>query len=487
MLAGRGLRMNRSERERPATISRKGPPRAFALAAALLFAGLFAGSPARAQQAEDETMAEPGQPSVAPLLPEPFTTWNGLRPALEARGVTFAFTYLSDAMRTLGREGRQGASYMGRAEGIVEADLEKLAGWSGARFHAGAFLTHGAGLTHHFVRNLSNVSDLEAAASPRLNDIWIEQKIGDRASLRVGRLAADSEFFFFAPSASLPVGGAFGWTPLTSHNLPNGGPAYPLAWPGARLRYEATPTLAFQVGVFDGDAIGPGLRSADVRDRAGVRARFASPFMIGEAQLKYRLPAFGGLAGQVRLGAWRHFGKFEDQRFDSAGGFLAAPGNTGAGARRRGDFSFYGVVDQQVWRPADNAADGVFVWARAGVAPSDRNLLDLYVDGGVNFVGLVPGRLSDRFGIAGYYARVSSGARARDLDARLFGTWEAPMRDHEILMEATYAFEVAPGFSLQPHVQYVLHPGGSGRGIDSDGRVKAARAATIGLRTSIKY
>lgn len=462
---------------------RRGLPGAFAFAAALVFACC----PARAQQAEDETMAEPGQPSVAPLLPEPFRTWNGLRPAFEARGVTFAFTYLSDAMRTLGREGRQGASYMGRAEGIVEADLEKLAGWSGARFHAGGFLIHGVGLSHHFVRNLSTVSDLEAAASLRLNDIWIEQKIGERASLRVGRLAADSEFFFYGPSVSLPVGGAFGWTPLTSLNLPNGGPAYPFAWPGARLRYEASAALAFQIGVFDGDAVGPGLRDPDVRDRAGVRARFAAPLAIGEAQVKYALPAFGGLPGQARFGAWRHFGPFADQRFDALGLPLAAPVTLGAGRPRRGNFSFYGVIDQQVWRPADDAANGVFVWARAGVTPSDRNLVDLYVDGGVNFIGLVPGRPNDRFGFAGYYARVSSQARARDLDARMFGAWAAPARDYEALMEATYAFEIAPGFALQPHLQYIVHPGGSGRGIDSDGRVKPARAAAIGLRTTIKY
>lgn len=444
-------------------------------------------APARAQTADDDTMAEPGQPTIASALPEPWRTWNGLRPALEDRGVTFAFTYLSDAMRTLGREGRQGASYMGRAEGVMEADLEKLLGWRGARFHVGGFVIHGVGLSHHFVRNLANVSDLEATASLRFNDVWIEQKFGDRLSLRVGRIAGDSEFFFYAPSASLPVGGAFGWTPLTSLNLPNGGPGYPLAWPGARLRYDAGERLSLQIGVFDGDALGPGLRDPDVRDRAGVRARFSAPFVIGEAQVKYTLPVFGGLPGQVRIGAWRHFGRFADQRFDTLGLPLAAPARAGAARFHRGDFAFYGVIDQQVWRSADTAANGVFVWARAGIAPPDRNPIDLYIDGGVNFIGLVPGRPNDRFGFAAYYARISSAARAFDRDSRLFGAWTAPLRDREALVEATYAFEAAPGFAVQPHVQYIIHPGGAGRGFDGEGRIKPARAATIGLRTSIKY
>ena len=445
--------------------------------------------PARAQTADDDTMAEAGQATIAPALPEPFSTWNGARPALEARGVSFAFTYLSDSMRTLGRGGRQGATYMGRFEALAEADLDKLLGWRGARFHIGGFLIHGVGLTHHYLRNFAPVSDLEAASSLRFNDIWIEQKIGDKLSLRVGRLAADSEFFFYAPSSSLPVGGVFGWAPIFALNLPNGGPAYPFAWPGARLRYEANANFALQLGVFDGDAVGRGARDPDVRDRHNVRARLSAPLVIGEAQFKHHLPFFGGLSGQIRIGGWRHFGAFDDPRLDRFGSPLASPASMGAALRHRGDYGVYGVFDQQAWRPADAPDKGVFIWARVAGAPANRNLIDFYVDGGVNVVGLVPGRPSDKFGLTAVYARVSSSARAADRDARAFRDWTRVVRDAEALIEATYMLEVAPGFALQPHVQYILHPGGSGRGAAPglDGRIKPASAATIGLRASIKY
>ena len=437
---------------------------------------------------EDDTMAAPGQDSVAPIVPEPLRSWNGARSQLDDAGVSFAFTYLSDLMGTPGG-GRKGASYMGRVEGVMDVDLAKAAGWRGATFHVGGFWIHGVGLSRHFIGNSSPVSDLEAAATARLNDIWIEQTFGSFAAVRIGRLAADSEFFFYTPSASLPIGGAFGWAPIMGQNLPNGGPAYPFAWPGARLQVRPFDHVLLQVGVFDGDAIGQGADDPSWRDSVGVRARRAPPFVIGEARVAYRLPFLGGVTGQARIGGWRHFGAFDDQRYDWTGDLLAAPNSDGIAARRRGDYGVYGALDQHVWRPADDPKKGVFVWSRIGIAPPGRNVIDLYLDGGVNVVGLTPGRPGDRFGLAASFSRASAGARAHDRDTAFFYGPQRPARDYEAILQATYSVAIAPGVAVQPNVQYIFHPGGTGGAYFPDifGIRKPERALAFGVRTSIKY
>ena len=61
---------------------------------------------------------------------------------------------------------------------------------------------------------------------------------------------------------------------------------------------------------------------------------------------------------------------------------------------------------------------GVTAFARIAYSPPDRNLIDLYMDGGIGFVGFVPGRPLDRFGMAVAYMRISNAARNLDRDSQ---------------------------------------------------------------------
>ena len=52
-------------------------------------------------------------------------------------------------------------------------------------------------------------------------------------------------------------------------------------------------------------------------------------------------------------------------------------------ATHRGDYSFYAIADQMVWRPSAYSPQSVGVFARIMGAPDDRNLVDLGVKAGV--------------------------------------------------------------------------------------------------------
>jgi porin len=115
-------------------------------------------------------------------------------------------------------------------------------------------------------------------------------------------------------------------------------------------------------------------------------------------------------------------------------------------------------------------------------------LIELYADGGVEFVGLDNARPHDKFGVAVGYAKVSRAARALDADFRQrFGkAW--PLRDAEAMVTAVYQYEVRAGLNLQPNFQFIHHPGGGGT--DPLGNLpgrKLRDANVIGLRTVLKF
>ena len=128
------------------------------------------------------------------------------------------------------------------------------------------------------------------------------------------------------------------------------------------------------------------------------------------------------------------------------------------------------------------------MFTRLAGAPADRNLIDLYADGGIEFVGLSDSRPDDKFGIAAGYAHVSKRAQSLDADYRAFVNANWPERNFEGLLTAVYQYQVRDGWTLQPNVQYIIHPGG---GATSPSRPLAGRAlknaAALGFRTTLKF
>ena len=455
---------------------------------AAIFAATTAWSAAAAAPAEEPTGAPPA--SLSSSLPEPFRSLDGLRPLLAERGVRLEMNYIGDAIGVVSGGVKQGLPYAGRVEAIVEADLERTLGLKGLSFHVGGYQIHGNGPSQNFIGDFAFESDVEALPTTRLDEIWLEQKLlDDRASVRFGQIAGDVEFST-SPSLDLIIGGAFGWHLAFADNLPSGGPAYHFATPAVRVKLEPTDNVAILTALFNGDPAGPGPGDPQRRNRFGVNFRMSDPpFLVSELQIKYGRDAKGeGLGGTIKLGGWRHFGRFDDLRFGVDGLPLADPESLGLPWRHQGDYGVYGLIDQQIFRKGADAGPGVYAFARLALAPPDRNLVDLYSDAGLNSQGMIEGRPDASFGFAGSFSKISGNARGADLDANLAEEEFAPVRDYEASAQATYSFSVLPGFKIQPHVQYVLHPGGHiADPADPTGRRAIPDALVIGLRTSIKY
>jgi porin len=414
------------------------------------------------------------------LLPNP----------LEKKGIQFAITYIGEVIGNSTGGAKQSAVYEDRVNFAVDVDLEKLANFKQLAFHANVFQIDGGGLSRGSLINLLDVSGIEALPTTRLYEVWLEQKWGTKLALRAGQMAADTEFMT-AKYTDVFTNASLGWPAGLSVNLPSGGPSPPLAAMGARLRADFNPHFSLLIGVFDGNAAGPGTNDPQLRDRYGLNFRVNDPpLLLTEAQFLWNAEKGDpGLDGKFKIGGWRHFGSFSDERVGSTGQSLAAQAFGVAGADLSGDFGIYSVFEQKLFRVGHDDDRGIGIFLRASYSPPDRNIIDFYSDAGVEFVGLNDRRPKDKFGLAIAYARISPWAQALDADfQQLYGpAW--PVRSYEGLFTAVYQYEVKPGWNLQPNFQYIVHPGGgasSPSGPYTPG-LALHNAAVLGLRTVVKF
>ena len=190
--------------------------------------------------------------------------------------------------------------------------------------------------------------------------------------------------------------------------------------------------------------------------------------MIGQVRFNYDIDIGGRpLAGNVTPGAWKHYGYFDSQRFTAEGQSIADPGGSGIPAKLRGNYGIFAVIEQVLYRPPevkDNSTSaslpGVTAFGRIAYSPPDRNLIDLYLDGGIGFVGFTPAVRS----IASAWRRPTCASRTPprnlDLDTQSFSGVQSPVRSNETLIEMIYEAHIKPGWLIAPYFQYVFRPSG---------------------------
>jgi porin len=420
--------------------------------------------------------------------------WQGARTALHDWGIDPSLSYIGETLGDVDGGTKRNFVYQGRADLSLDADLEKLVGWTGAVFHGTLYQIHrtsdGIGLS--LTGSLGDPSNIEALPATRLFTLYLEQHaFGDKLSVRVGQLAADDEFLISDTAGNL-INGTFGWADLGAANLPSGGAAYPLATPGVRVQVKPTDQLTLLGAVFSGDPAGHGCDTdPQICDRNGAKFSFTGgAFWIGEAQYAINQgDGAAGLPGVYKLGGWYQNARFADQRYgvDAAGHRVALASASAVGPdNHTGNFAIYGVADQMVWRSQDKS-QSLSAFLRVGGAPGNRNLVSLYVDGGLGFAGLFPGREKDVLTLGVAYAKISGDASDLDRDTRAAGDPAFPIRDQETVIELNYLAQITPWFTVQPDIQYIVHPGGNVQNPNDVTGGTIPNALVIGVRASLTF
>ena len=414
--------------------------------------------------------------------------WGGARSALKARGIDLTLNYIGEVFGVLSGGIARRSSYEGQFEFSADTDLQKLIGWNGASTHVTVFQIHNSG--HNVAENAGSIGDpsnIDALPTTRLYTAWIEQSFGSVASLRIGQLAADGEFLASDTAGGL-LDGTFGWAGVAAANMTNGGPAYPLATPGARLKVKATDDLTLMAAVYSGDPAGKDCTDdAQKCNRHGTTFSFSGGALwMGELQYAVNQgKGVVGLPGVYKLGGWYASADFADQHYgiDGTGARVSLGVDPDANpVQHRGNWGIYGVADQMVWRAGERSLN---LFLRGGAAPADRNLVSWYVDGSAGVTGLLPSRPNDVLTIGVAYAEISGDAVAADQDA-LAAMPPYPIRDYELVFEVSYAAQLAPWWTVQPDLQVIVHPGGNVAD-PNDPTATVGNAVIAGIRSTIKF
>lgn len=347
------------------------------------------------------------------------------------------FIYVGEGFENFSGGLRQGGIYEGTAKFGVGVNLDKLLGWEGATFYANVLLPHGSSLTQKFTGDFNVVSNIDTYDSLRLYKLWFQQNLdGGKWSIRVGQIAADKECFV-SDNSSLYFNNAFGTFPVFSANVP--GPIFPLSSPGLRVRWAPSQAFSVVAMLFSGDVGTPADNPHNTDWQ--LHGHNGALSLVEMAYKTHQGDNDPGLPGTFKLGGFYDSKSFADQA---------------TGMAHHGDYGMYAMADQVLYRESTldkDEARGLSAFLRVGLAPqTDRNVVTLDSEAGLNYAGLLPSRPKDLTGIAFAFTRLGDPyVRANDGSSH-----------HEAIIELTHLVVLSDHFSLQPDFQYIVNPGGVG-------------------------
>ncbi len=408
--------------------------------------------------------------------------WFGSRTALSDRGVELFGSYTVDVFGNTTGGLKTGTVYAGSLQFGADFDLEKLVGWQGGSVSTTWLWISGNDASEELVGNFLTISNIAGFETVRMFEFWFQQNLfDDVVSLRVGQLAADSEFII-SDYAGLFINGTFGWPAFTFMNIPSGGPGYPMGTLGARLALEPVEWFTFMTAAFQGDVFDQDVNRRGFRYRLDAETGFT---VMNEAQFRWNhKDEEPGLPGTFKSGLWIQSGTaanplVNSTTSDNLGAYwildqmLYREPASPVEAPVYGKGATNGRTGKQVAPSASEKSDqGLGFFTRLAVTPQDRNFVSFYFDTGLTYQGLLPTRDDDTLGIAFGYARISNGAQAG-----LQNDGSTPL-SAEMVLEATYQVQVNNWFVVQPDLQFIINPNAT-----SD----LGNALLLGLRGEVTF
>jgi porin len=352
--------------------------------------------------------------------------WFGIRPKLDDAGIAFdgslALYYGSNFSGGSSAEGGGGGSLLNFN---VTLDSQKLMNYEGGTLFIN--FRNQNGLAHKLDGSFGNESHLYAPDRTEVSEVWYEQKLlDDKLRVKFGKIDANTEFDI------LDNGGEF---------LNDFGSASPtvLAFPtdpdpafGANVFVYPNDHFYAGFGIYDGS-----LLTGHLTGTLGPDEFLGGPvsvFMIGEIGAKWT-GGDSGRAGRLGLGVWHHTGQIA--RFD--------------GGDDNGATGPYVTFDQVLYRKNPSSDDdqrGLAMFMLAGYADKQISPVVYQIGGGMKWTGPLESRADDIAGLGVSYIRFS--------DVPAAGFDEAG----ETTFETFYKMRLNTWLSVQPDLQYVIHPGG---------------------------
>lgn len=348
--------------------------------------------------------------------------WMGARETLAENGVDLFAYYDAIAAANVSGGLHSDEAYAGQVYLGAKLDLEKLIGLDGTTFLISTVNRHGESVSDS-VGGMYDPMCIYGGQVTYLYQLWLEKTFGDDWAVKFGRVSADSDFAnndLYRYSLSTAING-----PIRALLLENAITSFPYAVWGGRVKYNPSETHQFQFGAYQ---IGEDMW--DYKDRGldfSIRSDDGVSFL---AQYDWTPQVFDRPA-RVFVGLVNSFYDFDD--YDGTG-------TTDHFTRG------YGHADVEI-------ADGVTVFGTMSYTAQDKVAkTPLQTSLGLNCKGLISSRPDDHTMLFATYGQLS--------DA--YGDSVGEDVDYEIVYEVGHRVQLTPATYVQPSIQYVQNPGGTG-------------------------
>ena len=335
---------------------------------------------------------------------------------------SFEASYVGDLINNLSGGIKTGSSYLGMANLRLGFDTEKAGLWNGGQFYVNAANTHGATPSADMLGDMQVISNIEAGNHSYLQELWYKQAL-NKVELTVGLQDLNVEFAN-SQYGSLFMNSSFGILPVISTNF--SAPIFPLTTLGVTAKWSPSEKISILGAVYDGNPTDFAFNPYNVKWRLS-----SGDGVLAIAELQYNT-TLNSLPGTYKLGAYSHKHRFKKD------GVINSPDYNLVG--------FYAYGDQEVWKE-NNKSLGLFT--QLGYSPSDVSTNNYYIGLGTNYTGLFSGNGSDVLGLAFAHQHFTDGLSS------------------ETTIELTYHYKLTKNIFIQPDIQYVINPAGTGETLDN--------------------
>jgi len=360
--------------------------------------------------------------------------WSGARTRLADRGVEVFGYYNAIIASNVSGGIRKETNYAQDIYAGVTFDLGKIAGWDNTTFTLSGIDRGGSDITPS-VGSQYSVMQLVGGQTTFLYGAFLEKTFRDGdVSVKLGRMTATDDF----------VG-----SPLYGYSLNNAVDgqiravlfdgvmtSYPFPVWGGRVKTKTGANSFFQLGVFQ--------ISPDMFDptKHGTDFSIASDDGVSIFTQFDWQPEIAGRPARFYVGmnnAFMDLAEFNST--DTTHHFVR----------------FYGHADYQVFREAGTTDEGLTLFATLAYTAQDKvGIIPLQSSIGANYKGLLPNRPNDHTVAFVTYGKFSDAYSDQQVAAG------GSSVSHELVIELGHRIQVSKFAYVQPDVQFIQRPGGTG-------------------------
>lgn len=377
--------------------------------------------------------------------------WNGERSRIAEKGVTFCSTFVFDYLANVAGGMQTAGRYDHSLGWDVNFDLEKFAKIPETQFHISGLWRQGQNLSKAVIGNDLVVSTIYGHEQFRFYSLYLERTFFDkRLDIKIGRIAAGDDF------ASSPLYGMF------VSNAVDGVPisipinlffsVYPTATWGTCAKVTINKDFYTLSGIYDGDK---GVeRDSMYGLDFSLRLKAGLAFAQELAYVPNTADGSKGLPGHYKAGIYYNGATVRNLYSDINGASYSV---TGLDRKKHiGNYNLYFHADQMIYREKGTADEGLTPLMCVTLGPDNINKFPFMIMSGLVYKGLIPGRSNDSSAFEMVYAQYSEDLKHSEQEVNASG------QRYELMFEFTHKINITKWMYVQPDLQYIIQPGGTG-------------------------